>query len=49
MDNEEYESKKDKALEQLMPGKSLLDNDGAFTPILKQFLHSNHEFCFVVL
>ena len=43
MVNEEYEAMKKKALEQLMSGKSLLGKDGAFAPILQQFLESALE------
>jgi transposase-like protein len=43
MKSKEYESMKDKALEQLMSGKSLLGKDGAFAPLLKQFLESALE------
>jgi transposase-like protein len=43
MESKEYESMKDKALEQLMSGKSLLGKDGAFAPLLKQFLESALE------
>ena len=38
--NEEYEALKKKALEQFKTGKPLLGKDGAFAPLLKQFLES---------
>ena len=38
--NEEYEALKRKALEQFRTGKPLLGKDGAFAPLLKQFLES---------
>ena len=38
--NEEYEALKKKALEQFRTGKPLLGKDGAFAPLLKQFLES---------
>ena len=34
---------KNKALEQLRQGKSFLGKDGAFTPLLKQFLEQALE------
>ena len=37
---EEYEALKKKALEQFRTGKPLLGKDGAFAPLLKQFLES---------
>ena len=43
MKNQEYETMKKKALSQLMSGKSLLGKDGAFAPLLKQFLESALE------
>jgi transposase-like protein len=36
----DFESMKDKALEQLRSGKSLYGKDGAFAPLLKSFLES---------
>ena len=39
----EYEQMKQKALEQLRSGKSLLGKDGAFAPLLKSFLDSALE------
>ena len=41
--NEEYEVLKKKALEQFKTGQSLLGKDGAFAPLLKQFLESALE------
>jgi putative transposase len=41
--NEEYEALKKKALEQFKSGQSLLGKDGAFAPLLKQFLESALE------
>ena len=38
--NEEYEALKKKALEQFKRGESLLGKDGAFAPLLKEFLES---------
>jgi putative transposase len=38
--NQEYEALKKKALEQFRTGKPLLGKDGAFAPLLKQFLES---------
>jgi len=38
--NEEYEALKKKALDQFRTGKPLLGKDGAFAPLLKQFLES---------
>lgn len=38
--NEEYEALKKKALAQFRTGKPLLGKDGAFSPLLKQFLES---------
>ena len=38
--NEEYEALKKKALEQFRTGKPLLGKDGAFAPLLKEFLES---------
>lgn len=38
--NEEYEALKKKALEQLKTGQPLLGKDGAFAPLLKEFLES---------
>jgi transposase-like protein len=38
--NEEYEALKKKALEQFKTGQPLLGKDGAFTPLMKQFLES---------
>lgn len=35
--NFDFESMKDKALEQLRSGKSLYGKDGAFAPLLKSF------------
>ena len=43
MENTDYELMKTKALEQMMTGKSLLGKDGAFAPLLKQFLESALE------
>ena len=39
----DYESLKTKALEQLRTGKSLYGKDGAFAPLLKDFLESALE------
>lgn len=39
----DYEQMKEKALAQLRSGKSLYGNDGAFAPLLKQFLESALE------
>ena len=36
----EYESLKQKALEQFKQGKHLLGKDGAFQPLLKEFLEA---------
>lgn len=41
--NEEYEALKKKALEQFRTGQPLLGKDGAFAPLLKQFLESALE------
>jgi putative transposase len=41
--NEDYEALKKKALEQFKSGQSLLGKDGAFAPLLKQFLESALE------
>lgn len=41
--NEEYEALKKKALAQFKSGQSLLGKDGAFAPLLKQFLESALE------
>lgn len=41
--NEEYEALKNKALEQFKSGQPLLGKDGAFAPLLKQFLESALE------
>ena len=41
--NEEYEALKQKALEQFKTGQPLLGKDGAFAPLLKQFLESALE------
>lgn len=41
--NEEYEALKKKALEQFKSGQPLLGKDGAFAPLLKQFLESSLE------
>mgnify|MGYP003393840010 CR=1 FL=1 len=38
--NEEYEALKKKALEQFKTGQPLLGKDGAFAPLMKQFLES---------
>ena len=38
--NEEYEALKKKALEQFKRGEPLLGKDGAFAPLLKEFLES---------
>lgn len=38
--NEEYEALKKKALEQFKSGQPLLGKDGAFAPLMKQFLES---------
>lgn len=43
MGNEEYEKMKKKALEQLRSGESLFGKDGAFAPLLKEFLESALE------
>lgn len=43
MESKEFAEMRDKALEQLMSGKSLLGKDGAFAPILQQFLESALE------
>jgi putative transposase len=43
MTHEEYEIMQRKALEQLRSGKSLTGKDGAFAPLLKQFLESALE------
>ena len=43
MANEEYEKMKKKALEQLRSGESLFGKDGAFAPLLKEFLESALE------
>lgn len=39
----DYEGTKKKALEQLRSGKSLFGKDGAFAPMLKEFLESALE------
>src|SRR5699024_11464080 len=39
----DFESMKDKALEQLRSGKSLYGKDGAFAPLLKRFLEAALE------
>lgn len=41
--NEEYEALKRKALEQFKTGQPLLGKDGAFAPLMKQFLESALE------
>ncbi len=41
--NEDYEALKKKALEQFKTGQPLLGKDGAFAPLLKQFLESALE------
>lgn len=41
--NEEYEALKQKALQQFKSGQPLLGKDGAFAPLLKQFLESALE------
>lgn len=41
--NEEYEALKKKALDQFKTGQPLLGKDGAFAPLLKQFLESALE------
>jgi transposase-like protein len=41
--NEEYEALKKKALEQYKSGQPLLGKDGAFAPLMKQFLESALE------
>ena len=41
--NEEYEALKKKALEQFKTGQPLMGKDGAFAPLLKQFLESALE------
>src|SRR5690625_4270040 len=41
--NFDFESMKDKALEQLRSGKSLYGKDGAFAPLLKSFLEAALE------
>ena len=41
--NEEYEALKKKALEQFKRGQPLLGKDGAFAPLLKEFLESALE------
>lgn len=41
--NEEYESIKKKALEQFKTGQPLLGKDGAFAPLMKEFLESALE------
>lgn len=43
MSSKEYEAMQKKALEQLRSGKSLTGKDGAFAPLLKQFLESALE------
>jgi putative transposase len=43
MTKSEYKKMQDKALEQLKSGKSLTGKDGAFAPLLKQFLESAME------
>ncbi len=40
MTEQEYELMQEKALKQLKSGKSMLGKDGAFTPLLKQFLET---------
>lgn len=41
--NEEYEALKKKALQQFKSGQPLMGKDGAFAPLLKQFLESALE------
>lgn len=41
--NEEYEALKKKALEQFKNGEPLLGKEGAFTPLLKEFLEASLE------
>lgn len=41
--NEEYEALKKKALEQFKTGQPLMGKDGAFAPLLKQFLEASLE------
>ena len=43
MDDREYQTIQAKALEQLMTGKPLLGKDGAFAPLLKEFLDAALE------
>lgn len=43
MEKTEFEQMRDKALEQLMKGQSLTGKDGAFAPLLQQFLESALE------
>ncbi len=43
MTNEEFESFKSKALEQLKSGKSLTGKDGVFAPLLKNFIDAALE------
>ncbi len=43
MSEEQYAEMQSKALEQLRTGKSMLGKDGAFAPLLKQFLESALE------
>jgi transposase-like protein len=40
MDSETFKAMQAKALEQLMSGQSLTGKDGAFAPLLKQFLET---------
>lgn len=40
MTEQEYKLMQEKALKQLKSGKSMLGKDGAFTPLLKQFLET---------
>ena len=43
----DYEATKQKALEQFRSGKSLYGKDGAFAPLLKDFLETALELFFV--
>ena len=43
MDDQAYKAIQAKALEQLFSGKSLLGKDGAFAPLLKEFLDTALE------
>jgi len=43
MESEEFTTMRDKALHQLMSGKSLTGKDGVFAPLLQQFLESALE------